>query len=110
MFEKGRSIVGDLPSLMGALGQVHALSGNREQGRAYLARLRDLSARVFVASTCFALVHLGLGEKEDALDWLEYGCARRELTLNWMKVHPAYDTLRSEPRFRAILQRMGLDG
>jgi serine/threonine-protein kinase len=110
MLEKGRSIVGDLPSLLSALGQVHAMSGNRDQGRAFLARLRDLSSRVFVASTCFALVHAGLGEKTDALDWLEYGCARRELPLMWLKVHPAYDCLRGEPRFQAVLERMGLSG
>jgi serine/threonine-protein kinase len=108
LFEKGRSIVGDVPSLLSALGQVHAMSGNREQGVAFLARLRDLSSRTFVSSTCFALVHCGLGEYSDALDWLEYGCARRELPLMWMKVHPAYDCLRGEPRFQAILHRMGL--
>ena len=110
MFEKGRAIVGDVPSLLGALGQVHAWSGNRDQGRAYLSRLRDCSSRVFVASTCFALVHAGLGEKTEALDWLEYGCARREIPLTWVKVHPAYDSLRGEPRFQELLRRMGLEG
>jgi serine/threonine-protein kinase len=108
MLEKGRSIIGDLPSLLSALGQVHAMAGNLDRGRAFLARLRDISSRVFVASTCFALVHAGLGETTDALDWLEYGCARRELPLMWMKMHPAYDGLRREPRFQALLERMGL--
>jgi hypothetical protein len=108
MLEKGRSIIGDVPSVLSALGQVHAVSGNKDQGRAFLARLRDLSSRMFVSSTCFALVHCGLGEITEALDWLEYGCSRRELPLTWVKVHPVYDTLRGEGRFQALIERMGL--
>jgi serine/threonine-protein kinase len=54
------------------------------------------------------VVHLGLGEKELALDWLEEGCERRESQMVGIKVHPVYDPLREEPRFQALLKRLRL--
>ncbi len=50
----------------------------------------------------------GLGEREEALSALEEGCKQRQMFLQPLKVHPAYDDLRNEPRFTASLQQMGL--
>lgn len=105
--EKARSVAGDIPSLMGALGQTHAVHGNKVAARRMLKSLEDMAKRRHVASTCFALIHAGLGENEEALDWLERGAARRELGVSAANVHPAYDALRSEPRFQRLLERMG---
>jgi serine/threonine-protein kinase len=52
-------------------------------------------------------VHLGLGEYDRALEWLETGVARRQMPLSALKVHPIYDPLRHEPRFQALLVRIG---
>ena len=67
-----------------------------------------IGKRWYVPSTCFALIHLGLGERERALDWLEKGLEQRELSVPLIYMHPAYDDLRAEPRFTAIIQRLGL--
>ena len=45
-----------------------------------------------------------------ALEWLENGCQKREGPMVALKVHPAYDDLRAEPRFQALLRRIGLAG
>jgi serine/threonine-protein kinase len=108
MLEKGRSLAGEIPSLLGALGQAYGLAGERERARELLASLRERERREFVPCTPIALIHLGLGEKEQALDWLEKGYARRESALTGMGVHPAYDALRGEPRFETLLERLGL--
>jgi serine/threonine-protein kinase len=71
-----------------------------------LAELSALGTNRYVPSTCFALVHLGLGEREQALQWLEKGCEQHELPLSAIKVHPIWDPLRPEPRFRKLLNRM----
>jgi hypothetical protein len=110
MLQKGRSLVGDIPTILGALGQAQGLSGNVSEARRLLLRLQEIAAVRPVPSTCFALVHLGLGEKDTALTWLELGVARRQSTVVALKVHPAYDDLRKEPRFLTLLRRMGLDG
>ena len=84
------------------------MAGKTKEARRLLAELHDLAQKKYVTCSCFALIHVGLGEKQEALDWLEKGCERRELTLAALKIHPAYDDLRSEPRFGNILKRIGL--
>jgi serine/threonine-protein kinase len=108
MLEKGHSMAGDMPSILGAMGQVCGLAGDRERARGLLAQLHEQSRHAYVPGTCFALIHLGLGERERALDWLERTCARRELPIASCKVHPAYDALRDEPRFHALLRTLRL--
>ena len=110
MLQKGRSLSGDLPSILGALGQTYALAKRPAEARRLLEELADLAKRRHVASTCFALIHLGLGEKEQSLDWLETGARGREPALAALKVHPAYDNLRAEPRFQALLRKLGMAG
>ena len=58
------------------------------------------------ASAALAHVSLGLGREQEALDHLEQAWDERSIILVWLKVHPAYDPLRSHPRFQALLRRM----
>ena len=106
LLEKGRSLAGDVPNILAALGQVLALSGDGDGAREILRQLSARAKEVYVPSRSFALVHLGLGETGRALDWLEKACDQCEPALAMIKVHPVYDPLRQEPRFRAILDRM----
>jgi hypothetical protein len=55
------------------------------------------------------MANLGMGDKEQALRWLEEGFSERSTALVWLKVDPAYDPLRSEPRFQALLSKLGLE-
>jgi serine/threonine-protein kinase len=107
-FEKGQAILGETPSVLGALGQIHAQHGNRVEAERMLARLEEMATRRYVASAPFALLHLGLGHKEAALFWLECGLERHDGPLTALGVHPAYDDLRGEPGFTRILERIGL--
>jgi Flp pilus assembly protein TadD len=106
--EKARAVAGDVPNLLGALGQAHAYAGNTAEARILLSKLDDLSRSSYVPSTARAMIHIGLGEHARALDWLETACNRRELPLCAIAVHPGYDPLRGEPRFAALLARIGL--
>ncbi len=107
MLEKARELAGDLPNILGALGQVHALAGNPAQAREFLSRLQAMALTRHVPASCFAVVHMGLGEIPQALDWLEKGCELRESQLTGLKMHPLWDPLRAEPRFQALLKRLG---
>jgi adenylate cyclase len=108
--EKGRLLAGDVPTILGALGHTLGLAGRKSEARSLLARLRRVAETTYVPSSCFALIHLGLGQHGEALRWLEQGCERRELNLAAMGVHPVYDPLRGEARFTALLRKMGLAG
>jgi serine/threonine-protein kinase len=108
MLEKGRSIAGDVPNILGALGQVYALSGHPERAREVLLQLEQKEQSSWVPSTVFAIVHIGLGEYDRALDWLERGCRQHELPMSALKVHPVYDPVRAAPRFQAVLRELGM--
>jgi TolB-like protein/Flp pilus assembly protein TadD len=108
MLRKGREIAGDLPTIVSALGQAYALAGDHAQARKLLIELQNLAQTGLVPSTSLALLHIALGNHGVALDYLEKGANRRELPICIIKVHPAYDALRQEPRFQALLKRIGL--
>lgn len=107
MLRKGREIGGDIPNILAALGQAHALSGDREQAEGMLAELQTMANMRYVPSNSLALIHLALGNRDLALDCLERGVNRRELPICNLNVHPIYAPLRSEPRFQALLARIG---
>lgn len=108
MLERGRELGGDVPTLLGALAQAYALHGDTTGARALLARMTRDAQQHYVPCTSFAMAHLGLGERERALEWLELGTERREASVCALGVHPGYDPLRGEPRFQSLLRRMGL--
>ncbi len=108
LYEKGRVLAGDVPNILSALGQAHALAGRTAEAEVLLGRLHAMSRERYVALTTFAVIHLGLGEKEKALEWLERACERHDLPLANIGVHPVYDSLRSEPRFQKLLERVGV--
>ena len=107
LLEKGRLIVGSAPMVLGALGQAYGLAGDLDRAKQLLGELTYLLDRRAVPCTTFALIHLGLGEREMALTWLERGVERHQANVVGFKVHPAFDPLRNEARFQALLRRVG---
>jgi TolB-like protein/DNA-binding SARP family transcriptional activator len=91
------------------LGFAYARSGRSEEARALLRELEDESNRKYVAPIAFALVHCGLNEKTKAIEWLQKACeARTGSAVLSIKVRPMWASLRSEPAFSQLLERMGL--
>ena len=93
----------------GLLGYAYAISGDRPKAEQILRELEEMAKRQYVSSTAFADIHLGLGEKEKALDWLEKSYQDQESACWYLKVDPIYDSVRNEPRFQAILKKIGLE-
>ena len=108
MLEKGRAIAGDVPNILSALGQAHAMNEDFGMALHYLNLLESIARSQYVSSTCYALVHIGLGEFGKALDWLERGCENHDLPITNLKVHPGYAPLREEPRFQELLKKIRL--
>ena len=106
--ERGRSMAGDLPSILGALGQAYGLAGDGQRARDLLAHLQEIARARFIPATPMVMIHMGLGEKQQALDCLETAFDRHEVPLTALGVHPAYDSLRGDPRFESLLTRLGL--
>ena len=92
----------------GYLGLWLAKSGQRDQAVRLLSELKQESARGYVQNYNFALICIGLGNKEEALNYLEKHMSSRAETANSYAVAPELDELRSEPRFKEMLKRMNL--
>ena len=89
-----------------ALGRAYALSGNRSEARKILAELEGQKEPRGVGSA-LAELYLATGDSERALQWLEQ-TAPGDTLFNWVRVDPAFDPLRNNPRFAAVLSRVGV--
>src|SRR5438309_10527698 len=90
----------------GLLGYAYAISGDRAKAEQMLRELEAQAKRQYVNSSAFAAIYLGLGEKEKALDWLDVAYENQESACWLLKVDPIYDSVRNEPRFQALVQKV----
>jgi TolB-like protein/Flp pilus assembly protein TadD len=105
-FQKSFDLNGD-PYSLGILGQAYARNGQNEEARKILARLNEQRNARRVAPYAMALVYLGLGDKERAIDELDRGYRDGETNyLFVIKVDPLLDDLRGDPRFEALVQKV----
>jgi tetratricopeptide (TPR) repeat protein len=94
-------------SLMG-LGFTYAVSGKREDAQRILDQLIDRSKRFYVPSTYIAAVYAGLGEKEQAFQWLEKAYNERDEGMIYLNSAPPWVRINSDPRFASLVRRIGL--
>jgi tetratricopeptide (TPR) repeat protein len=105
---KGESLLGAAgsPTWMGLIGFVYARANRRADALRILNELRTRAEVGYVPPNVFAGAHIGLDQKEKALEFLEQAYEKRDVTLVWLKVRWVYDSLRDDPRFQDILRRM----
>jgi serine/threonine protein kinase/TolB-like protein/Tfp pilus assembly protein PilF len=106
---RGRDLSGGNVWALGALCYAYAVAGRHAEAEELLQRLEE-EARQGRMSPCFvAVVHVGLNQHDQALDWLDLAYERRDDLLLVLNVDPIYRPLRSDPRFAVLLRRVGLD-
>ncbi len=91
------------------LAYAHGASGDRARAAAGLEVLKKRSLRGSPTSFDLALVHLGLGDHARSLSHLERAYATDSQWLGWLGADRAFDPLRSEPRFAALVRKLGLE-
>jgi TolB-like protein/tetratricopeptide (TPR) repeat protein len=89
-------------------GYTLAASGRRDQARAVLDQLKTRSAQAYVPPSNLALVHLALGEHAEALDRLDEAVEARDILLTFLTAEPRWADLAGQPRFTAVLGKVGL--
>jgi serine/threonine-protein kinase len=107
--QRVREIVGP-DNLYGlqSLGFVYAIAGKKDEAVRILNRLLALSKQGSPMSVQIAMVYAGLGEKGKACEWLEKGYDEQDQFLGYLMSVPEWDSLHSDPRFTALLKKMGL--
>ena len=106
-FQTVRASVGNTPYGLGYLGHAYGLSSRGNEARKVLDDLTGFLNQGYEVQYDIALVYHGLGNRERALDWLEKEAQTRGML--GLKVDPLLQNLRSEPRFIALLKKMGLE-
>lgn len=96
------------PALLALLGHLYAVSGQEAAAHKIISQLQQMSKDKYVPSLYVAMVYTGLGDKDQAFYWLDKAYAERCEYLLYLPNEPVADPLRSDPRFPALLQRLGL--
>jgi tetratricopeptide (TPR) repeat protein len=89
-------------------GWVYAVSGKRTEALSNARRLADMSTQRYMNVIWIAAMYTALGDKEEALRFLEQSYSERAVEITFLKVAPEFDPLRSDARFQDLLQRIGL--
>ena len=92
--------------MLSALAHANALSGNQEEALRLLQQLVAQPRKQYVSPFYVAVVYMGLGKTETAMDWMEKAFVDRSNGLVFLKVEPELDPLRSNPRFVALQKRL----
>ncbi len=91
------------------LGYAQAQSGQTGEARSTLEKLKSAATAQYSPDYNIALIHNGLGEREEALNSLEKAFQSRDVRLTLLKIDPKWNDLRGDPRFVELMRRMNFD-
>ncbi len=107
--QKAIELSGRNATTIATLGYIYALAERKDEAKKVLDGLLELSKKEHVSSFHVALVYTCLGQKDQAFEWLEKAYEKRAVHLSQLKVFPLLDSLRSDPRYIALLKKMNLE-
>jgi len=84
------------------------MAGRAEEAHHVLAEFRQLAQTRYVPAASVAMLHSQLGENDAASECARRAVEQHDPLLLWIKVEPAFDSLRSDPRYPGLLQKMNL--
>src|SRR5205807_449108 len=106
--QKSVALSGRSTETLAGLAQAYAAAGMKEEMQEILDELNERSKERYVSPYYVAKIYALLGEKEQALAWLEKGYEERNPDFIELSVEPALDVLRTDARFQDLLRRVGL--
>jgi tetratricopeptide (TPR) repeat protein len=106
--QQAATLSGGSAENVASLAHVYAIANVEAEARKLLHELTKRATREYVPSYEIAVVCAGLGEKEQAFEWLEKAYRERYHWLNLMGVDPRLDSLRFAPHFADLLRRVGI--
>ena len=105
-YQKAHALNDD-PFILGLLGHAYASSGNKTEALKILDQLKDLPKQHYVSAYSFAVLYVGLGDKEEALRWLEQSYQDRAGNdIGWIRVDSLLNSLHDDPRFEALAEKI----
>ncbi len=103
-----RNLIGRRPIILGRLGALYAKQHQPDEAHKVIAELHVLAEKQHVLSSIVAGIYLALEEQDQAFRWLMHAFNERDTALVLLHLWPAYDPVRADPRFQALLDNVGL--
>ena len=98
----------DDPLVLAFLAHAYTGSSNRDEAVKALGQMSELAKQRYVPAYGFAVAYAGLGDKDQAFQWLERSLQDRAWDITYLNVDPLMDKLRADPRFGDLVKRVGL--
>ena len=108
-YEEGRRLSGGVAGPSFGLGHLEAASGHVAEARGILEELKAARSHRVVSAWGIAALHAALGDIDEAFRWLDVAVEEGATGLVFLRVHPRLDRIRQDPRYQALLRRVGLD-
>jgi TolB-like protein/Flp pilus assembly protein TadD len=108
VLERAVSLSPGSPAVTGILIRAYAHAGRRSDAMRLLAELKQRRKAGYIPAAAFVNAYLGLGDNEQAFYWLEQAYREQSNILQFLKTHPYFDPIRSDPRFSELVRRVGL--
>ncbi len=105
---KGMELSNRAPVWLGWLGLGVAQSGDAAEAHGILAQLHAAAEQTYIPASCFAWIHLGLGELDEAFAWMNRAIDERDPMMTPIRSYPFFDPIRTDPRFAVLLRKMNL--
>lgn len=106
--QRSLQIAGEIPLWRGFLGQAYGLAGRRNEAQQILNDLLNIRKERYVPAVAIALVYCGLGQEDDAFEWLDKSLEDRDGLLIYLRIGAVFDGVRADKRFLDLLSRVGL--
>lgn len=106
--QKARDLAVNNVEELAYLGYAHAVSGQSKEALRIISELEVESKSRYISPYLMALIYVGLGENDLAIEWLGKAYEARAVNLIWLNVEPIFDSLRLDTRYPPLLQRIGM--
>jgi TolB-like protein/Flp pilus assembly protein TadD len=107
-FDKSVMLTNRNPRAVSGLGHAYGIAGKRAEAQALAAELETRARAAYVPAYFVGVIYLGMGDRERAFAWLDRAVEERSDWLVFIRVHPMFDAVRQDARYRALEQRIGL--
>ena len=91
---------------LAVLASIYGLQGRKDEGEALIKAMKEIARHRYVSGFFFAEAYVGLGQKDQAITWLERAYEEHDQWMVFANCYPGLDRLHSEPRFQALMRRM----
>jgi TolB-like protein/DNA-binding winged helix-turn-helix (wHTH) protein/Tfp pilus assembly protein PilF len=98
--------ISDVTALWSSLGHAYGMAGRPQDAQRVLERLRAMAKHQYVAPSYEAMVYLGLGDYDKAMDLYERAYSERNWAMIWLKIGHNFRPLHGHPRYQALVRKM----